>query len=112
MITEYYNETLMMEKIDRYAPAKPAPLLGMFHMKSGSFILHRKKQAVQIITCHSYGVLIAWLTFNYKHFTPYGVMERLGTGIPMMIENARAHSGREPLFQELDEEFWVTLYSI
>ena len=32
-----------------------------------------EQSRIKIITCHSYGVLIAWLTFNYKHFTPYGV---------------------------------------
>jgi len=31
--------------------------------------LHRRSS----ITYHSYGVLFAWLTLNYKHFTPYGV---------------------------------------
>ena len=30
----------------------------------------------KIITCHSYGVLIVWLLFNYKHSTPYTAIEQ------------------------------------
>ena len=50
----------------------------------------------QIITCHSYGVLIAWLTFNYKHFTPYGVWLLTAFGIehPGQINTGRAQRRR------------------
>lgn len=41
----------------------------------------------------------------------YGYMDRLGRGVPMMIQAMREFSGQEPVFKEQGEEFWVTLYA-
>jgi ATP-dependent DNA helicase RecG len=37
-------------------------------------------------------------------------VDRLGRGIPMIIEQMVRKSGREPLLEEKGEEFWLVLF--
>ncbi|MFQ6061835.1 MAG: ATP-binding protein [Methanosarcinales archaeon] len=39
-----------------------------------------------------------------------GYGERIGSGIPMVLNTSFKHSGKYPSLREVDEEFWVTLF--
>ncbi|MEW6095290.1 MAG: RNA-binding domain-containing protein [bacterium] len=42
----------------------------------------------------------------------YGYVEKMGLGIPIkIIKGMLDHNGKMPKFEEINEEFWVTLYS-
>jgi len=58
-----------------------------------------------------YGVSFIRNQLIFRFLNNLGYVERLGRGIPMMIRVCRQYSGREPLFEEKGEEFWVTVYA-
>jgi len=42
----------------------------------------------------------------------YGYVEKIGLGIPIkIIKGMIEHNGKQPKFEEVDEEFRVTLYA-
>ncbi|KYK28129.1 MAG: hypothetical protein AYK19_05750 [Theionarchaea archaeon DG-70-1] len=57
-----------------------------------------------------YGIHVERNPIIVSYLTKLGKMSQIGTGIPRLIQMVRASTGKEPLFEEVDSQFKVTIF--
>jgi len=57
-----------------------------------------------------YGIHVERNPIIVSYLTKLKKMSQIGTGIPRMINLVKRSTGKEPLFQEIDHQFKVTIY--
>ena len=57
-----------------------------------------------------YGIHVERNPIIVSYLTKFGKMSQIGTGIPRLIQIVRKATGKDPLFEEVDNQFKVTIF--